>query len=286
MLMNAEKICTAIKTLRKRKCLTQHQLADKLGVTDKAVSKWERGLGTPDISMLNKLAMVLDIDTDNLLEGNIAYLDNNWIGTLDVNNFDTKIFSTTEVYGKPIVYIFLSYFALVGIRKVYIQCGTMEEKLKQILGYGERYGMSIVYNADVPVDSNKMIINGPVFIYGPNLTKYFQRAMSHFVSKTVLTVPKRGAELEIAKKNQVSDISGDSRKHKVVPISFVKDAAKGIEYEPLGNGMIELEIVDKDDVIDVADFLRFIYKHSGIEPYCLEEIATRRGLIPQSDQYF
>ena len=52
--MNAEKICIAIKILRKRKGLTQHQLADKLGVTDKAVSKWERGLGTPDISMLNK----------------------------------------------------------------------------------------------------------------------------------------------------------------------------------------------------------------------------------------
>ena len=65
--MNAEKICIAIKTLRKRKNLTQHQLADKLGVTDKAVSKWERGLGTPDISILNKLALILDIDTDNLL---------------------------------------------------------------------------------------------------------------------------------------------------------------------------------------------------------------------------
>ena len=47
--MNAEKICIAIKILRKRKGLTQHQLADKLGVTDKAVSKWERGLGTPDM---------------------------------------------------------------------------------------------------------------------------------------------------------------------------------------------------------------------------------------------
>ena len=107
--MNAEKICIAIKTLRKRKNLTQHQLADKLGVTDKAVSKWERGLGTPDISMLNKLALILDIDTDNLLEGNIAYLDNNWVGILDINKFDTSISVTTEVYGKPLVYIFLSY---------------------------------------------------------------------------------------------------------------------------------------------------------------------------------
>ena len=143
LLMNAEKICVAIKILRKRKGLTQHQLADKLGVTDKAVSKWERGLGTPDISMLNKLALILDIDTDNLLEGNIAYLENNWVGILDVNKFDTNISVISEVYGKPIVYIFLSYFVLVGIREVYIQCGNEEEKIKQ--------GINVVFeNLNLP----------------------------------------------------------------------------------------------------------------------------------------
>lgn len=281
--MNAEKICVTIKTLRLRKGLTQHQLADKLGVTDKAVSKWERGLGTPDISMLNKLALILDIDTDNLLEGNIAYLDNNWVGILDVNKFDTNISITAEVYGKPIVYIFLSYFALVGIREIYIQCGTMEEELEHILGNGERYGMSIIYNADAPVDSNKMIIDGPVFIYGPNLTKYFQRAMSHSVSKTVLTIPKGDAKLEIAKKNQAFDTSGTWRKYKTIPVLFIKNAEKGIEYEPLGNGMIEFEIRDRADAVDIANFLRFIHEHSGMEPYCLKEIATRRGLIIQND---
>lgn len=281
--MNVEKICIAIKILRKRKSLTQHQLADKLGVTDKAVSKWERGLGTPDISMLNKLALILDIDTDNLLEGNIAYLDNKWVGVLDLNKFDTKISTTTEVYGKPIVYIFLCYFALVGIRDVYIQCGDVEEKIKQVVGTGEKYGMNIHYNLDPQDESNLMIVDGPVFIYGPNLTKYFQRAMSHSVSRTVLTIPKVDAELEIAKKNQAFDISGTRRKYTTVPISFVKDAGKGLEYEPLGNGMIELEIRDRADAVDIANFLRFIHEHSGIEPYCLEEIAIRRGLMPQNE---
>lgn len=281
--MNAEKICVAIKILRKRKGLTQHQLADKLGVTDKAVSKWERGLGTPDISMLNKLALILDIDTDNLLEGNIAYLDNKWVGVLDLNKFDTKISITTEVYGKPIVYILLCYFALVGIREVYIQCGYEEEKIKQVVGVGEKYGMEIHYNLTPQNESNRMIVDGPVFIYGPNLTKYFQRAMSHSVSKTVLTIPKGDAKLEIAKKNQAFDTSGTWRKYTTIPVSFIKNAEKGIEYEPLGNGMIELEIKDRDDAVDIANFLRFIHEHSGMEPYCLEEIATRRGLIIQND---
>lgn len=281
--MNAEKICVAIKILRKRKGLTQHQLADKLGVTDKAVSKWERGLGTPDISMLNKLALILDIDTDNLLEGNIAYLDNNWVGILDVNKFDTRISATTEVYGKPMVYIFLSYFALVGIREVYIQCGNEEEKIKQVVGTGEEYGMKIHYNLEPQNESNHMIIEGPVFIYGPNLTKYFQRAMSHSVSKTVLTIPKGDAKLEIAKKNQAFDTSGTWRKYTTIPVSFIKNVRDGIEYEPLGNGMIELEIRDRADAVDIANFLRFIHEHSGVEPYCLEEIAIRRGLMPQNE---
>lgn len=281
--MNAEKICIAIKILRKRKGLTQHQLADKLGVTDKAVSKWERGLGTPDISMLNKLALILDIDTDNLLEGNIAYLENNWVGILDVNKFDTNISVISEVYGKPIVYIFLSYFVLVGIREVYIQCGNEEEKIKQVVGTGEKYGMKIHYNLEPQNDLNYMVIDGPVFIYGPNLTKYFQRAMSHSVSTTVLTIPKGDAKLEIAKKNQALDISGTRRRYTTIPISFIKDPGKGIEYEPLGNGMIELEIRDRADAVDIANFLRFIHEHSGIEPYCLEEIAIRRGLIPQNE---
>lgn len=41
-----------IRTLRQQKHLTQRQLADTIGVSDKAVSKWERGCGAPDISLL------------------------------------------------------------------------------------------------------------------------------------------------------------------------------------------------------------------------------------------
>lgn len=110
-------------------------------------------------------------------------------------------------------------------------------------------------------ESSFMVIDGPAFIYGPNLTKYFQRAMSHSVSKTVLTIPKEDAKLEIAKKNQALDISGDRRRYTIIPISFIKDPGKGIEYEPLGNGMIEFEIKNIAAVVDIANFLRFIHEH-------------------------
>ncbi len=58
-----------ITELRKEKGLTQKQLADSLNVTDKAVSKWERGLSFPDISMLEPISRVLDISIMELLEG-------------------------------------------------------------------------------------------------------------------------------------------------------------------------------------------------------------------------
>ncbi len=58
-----------IRNNRKQKGLTQKQLAEKLNVTDKAVSKWERGLGSPDISILLELADALDVSVKELLSG-------------------------------------------------------------------------------------------------------------------------------------------------------------------------------------------------------------------------
>ena len=60
--MNQEKIGKFIASRRKNKKLTQEQLAKKLFVTDKAVSKWERGLSLPDITLLKKLAQILKVD--------------------------------------------------------------------------------------------------------------------------------------------------------------------------------------------------------------------------------
>ena len=105
--MNAEKICIAIKILRKRKGLTQHQLADKLGVTDKAVSKWERGLGTPDISMLNKLALILDIDTDNL-RGILAHQLEVFSDIIQSDDMKIAIKNTTG--GNPVLIIALPIY--------------------------------------------------------------------------------------------------------------------------------------------------------------------------------
>lgn len=67
--MNEEKIGKFISTLRKKKNLTQSELAKMLHVTDKAISKWETGKGFPDITLLIPLSNILEITVNELLCG-------------------------------------------------------------------------------------------------------------------------------------------------------------------------------------------------------------------------
>jgi transcriptional regulator with XRE-family HTH domain len=59
-----------IKEMRKQKNMTQLQLADRLGVTDKTVSKWENGKGYPDIALLEPIADAFQISVTELISGN------------------------------------------------------------------------------------------------------------------------------------------------------------------------------------------------------------------------
>ncbi|WP_099468914.1 helix-turn-helix domain-containing protein [Konateibacter massiliensis] len=67
--MDNKKMGKFIAELRKAKSMTQKDLASKLNVTDKAVSKWERGLSYPDISLLPDLANILGVTASELLNG-------------------------------------------------------------------------------------------------------------------------------------------------------------------------------------------------------------------------
>lgn len=69
--MNNNKIGQFIQKLRKEKGLTQQELGNLLYVTDKAVSKWERGLSLPDITILSKLAETLEVTVEDILNGEI-----------------------------------------------------------------------------------------------------------------------------------------------------------------------------------------------------------------------
>jgi transcriptional regulator with XRE-family HTH domain len=67
--MNQEKIGRFISQCRKEQGLTQEQLAEKLHITNKAISKWETGKGMPDSSIMLELCRILKISVNELLSG-------------------------------------------------------------------------------------------------------------------------------------------------------------------------------------------------------------------------
>ena len=73
--MDQEKVGGIIKTLRKDKGMTQLELALCLNVTDRAVSKWERGLGCPDISLLTRLSEIFSVDIGSIIDGDMEEND-------------------------------------------------------------------------------------------------------------------------------------------------------------------------------------------------------------------
>ena len=87
--MNQEKIGKFISKLRKDKNLTQEQIAEKLGVSDRAVSKWERGLNLPDASLMLDLCNILGINVNELLTGEIIE-KNNYMKKAEENLIELK----------------------------------------------------------------------------------------------------------------------------------------------------------------------------------------------------
>jgi transcriptional regulator with XRE-family HTH domain len=114
MKMNQVKIGKFIAELRKEKDLTQKDLAEKIGVTDKAISKWENGRGMPDVSLLRKISEVLGITVNELLSAE-KIDDKDKARKLEENYFcavDSKIKLQNDVAGH-ILLKFLGYVLLL-----------------------------------------------------------------------------------------------------------------------------------------------------------------------------
>lgn len=189
--MDALKMGKAIAFLRKRYGLTQKDVAEYLGISDKAVSKWERGLGTPDISFLVKLAMIFDTDIESILEGNIANFDLNWHGYLALD-YAEGISPNTLLYDKPVVYYQLAYLMLASITDIHVYGSPFQvQVMQQCLPDMEQLGVHLAYhsrNVAEPFDTvvqhalqetpgldGMMYITGLSFLYGKDLTKVFRR---------------------------------------------------------------------------------------------------------------
>ena len=94
--MNQEKIGKFVAELRKEKKMTQEELAEKMGVTDKSISRWENGKTMPDLSMIPILAEILDVEISELLNGRkmtkeeLIIMRDTLNNVIDYNNSEKK----------------------------------------------------------------------------------------------------------------------------------------------------------------------------------------------------
>ena len=124
--MNQEKIGKFIAELRKEKNMTQNELANKLGITDRAISKWENGRGMPDLSLIKDLCKELDITINELLSGEKISkqeyqnkLEENMLNTIDYSNKKIKnarkrLLMLFGIIGIVLLSIILMFFADVN----------------------------------------------------------------------------------------------------------------------------------------------------------------------------
>lgn len=111
--MDLNKISNFIKTKRKELGITQDELAEKLFVTEKAISRWETGRGTPDISLLLPLSKELNIDVSELLNGEDNKKNKNDVEQLIEYNEITKINKYNFHFKLTIFFYVLSILAFL-----------------------------------------------------------------------------------------------------------------------------------------------------------------------------
>ena len=118
-----------IKRKRKEIGLTQTELGDKLGVSDKAISKWETGNSLPDIGILKSLSDILGISTSELLNGR------------EDNNKDVKCNKIVIIIGICLIVISIILVIIINMNK---------DKNKEIMNGSKNYDCTLteIYNID------------------------------------------------------------------------------------------------------------------------------------------
>ena len=245
-----------IQELRAKAGFTQKTLAEALHITDRAVSKWERGYSLPDIALLPKLSLLLDVDVEVLISQTIQ--QENWIGLIDIADCD---FSQI-VYDKPLIYYLFMHFLLLGVRHIHVMT---EQKNREFLQNSIFQDMGLQLSFDLPEGHHAMIMNHPWFLFGSDLTQQFKGAM--ISGRDMKLVPEKQEAVFFFLQN-VSDYLMDRKR-----------SLQRLKPRTLGRGMICLDMSSYDNVLDAASFIRTYQNHSGLLIGSLEEIAYRKGII-------
>ncbi|MBP3234767.1 MAG: helix-turn-helix transcriptional regulator [Eubacterium sp.] len=126
--MDAEKFGRFVADRRKNLNMTQKELAAKIHVTDKAVSKWERGLGFPDINIIEVLADALEVSITELMKSETTYA--NTAAEETVDNIIQIAKTDIEDRHRIIIYTFAGTTILISILEILLGINWDADKLQ------------------------------------------------------------------------------------------------------------------------------------------------------------
>ncbi len=138
-----KKICENIKFLRKKCGYTQEELADQLGVTPQAVSRWESGAGAPDLSMIVPLAQMLHVTTDRLFGIEAEVYDEVY---LEDAKGQARVICRVADNAGPIEKAEGMYKAFCYLREEAEKSPANYELLQECLNYGTFLSMYVDFN--------------------------------------------------------------------------------------------------------------------------------------------
>ena len=280
--MDAAKVGKTISFLRKEAGLTQNELAKRLNITDKAVSRWERGCGTPDISLLTKLSSALNTDIKTILSSDSISIGSKCKGLL-ILKYPEGITASSFFYTQRIIYFQISYFILAGIRDI-CMFGKKEDIdfSKSQFGKGDSFGINIVYefiddNSDFTLYSSKyfaennkdvsfLVINRLAFWYSKDTVNTLTRLIHDSDCCT-----------EIVNSNR-QPLSIRFYPPKNLRNSCIDEEKNIISY-PLTSGEIAFLIQNTKDLFDAGNIIRIIEEQQGEKIADLQEIAQNRGFV-------
>lgn len=150
--MDLNKVGKFIANLRKEKGLTQNELGTLLGVTDTTISKWERGINAPDISMLTRLSNILDISVTELLHGKRLRLDQR-----DINVESIKFYNRISKHKYIKFFIFIILLIIITFLSIFMINNYNRFKVYRVSSNIEDFIVNgyVIFNKD----KNIIVIN-------------------------------------------------------------------------------------------------------------------------------
>ena len=171
--MDQNKIGKFIAECRKNKKLTQEELANKLNVSNKSVSRWENGVNMPDISLFKPLCEILDISIEELLSGE----HNNNEGVYEYIKYQKKRYSIRSIILIVLCILVCIISAIYVLKnKPYLDGGSRLDDYKFIAKINDNSSFYSIYDTNTYITLNNKRISLDEALKD---SKTLKRIMSH-----------------------------------------------------------------------------------------------------------